>query len=92
MMGLALSIVAKTLFNSDVADESRNVAEAIEVIMAYFLKPNRLLPFARRCRVAKTASSAPRSGKWTTSSLESSTADAPKEPTPATYSAIARRA
>ncbi len=45
MMGLALSIVAKTLFNSDVADESRNVAEAIEVIMAYFLKPNRLLPF-----------------------------------------------
>lgn len=44
MMWLTLGIVAKTLFNSDVAEEAHEISEAIEEMMRFFLGPMHLLP------------------------------------------------
>ncbi len=41
MMQLTLSIVAKTLFDADLAKEVEDVAAALDVVMAYFMDPMR---------------------------------------------------
>jgi cytochrome P450 len=43
MMGLTLAIVAKTLFDADVAEEAREIGEALEVVMDVNTDPRRLL-------------------------------------------------
>jgi cytochrome P450 len=41
LMGLTLGIVAKTLFDADVAGEAKDVGASLEVVMDYFLDPLR---------------------------------------------------
>jgi cytochrome P450 len=41
MIGLMLSIVAKTLFNVELAGEARIVGESLEIVMNYFMSPMR---------------------------------------------------
>jgi len=41
MMGLTLAIVAKTLFGANVEEQTRDVGEALEILMDYYLKPTR---------------------------------------------------
>jgi cytochrome P450 len=44
MMGLTLAIVAKTLFGTDVAGESRDVGDSLETVMEHHLSPLRWFP------------------------------------------------
>jgi cytochrome P450 len=41
LMGLTLSIVAKTLFNVELAGEARVVGKSLEIVMNYFMSPMR---------------------------------------------------
>jgi cytochrome P450 len=45
MTRLTLRIVARTLFDADVSGEGRQVSEALDTIMTYFLNPLNMLPF-----------------------------------------------
>jgi len=44
MMALTLGIVGKTLFDADVAGESHEVGDALEIVMDHFLSPWRWFP------------------------------------------------
>jgi len=48
MMRLTVGIVAKTLFNSEVAAEAEDIGRSLEVMMAYYLVPAKFLPFRER--------------------------------------------
>lgn len=44
LMGLTLAIVAKTLFGAEVSDESRDVGDALEIVMEHHLSALRWFP------------------------------------------------
>jgi len=54
LMGLTLSIVAKTLFNVELAGEARIVGESLAIVMNYFMSPMRWFGIREKLPIPST--------------------------------------